>query len=184
MLEELEVLRDVATKLNDAGIQYMVSGSVAMNYYAQPRMTRDIDIVVMLEKGGVGKFVSLFDNDYYVDGETVKAEVERKGMFNLINNKYIIKIDFILLKDEAIYHESFRRRKRVAIDGFEMCIISPEDLIIQKLLWAKDSNSEMQMKDVRNIVRMVSDLDVAYLDKWLLKLGLKETFDNVGQIKS
>jgi len=80
MSEELEILKDVAEKLDGAEIPYMISGSVAMNYYAQPRMTRDIDIVITLEKNDVDRFVSLFEDDYYIDGETVKAEVARKGI--------------------------------------------------------------------------------------------------------
>lgn len=184
MPEELEVLKDVAKKLDGAEIPYMISGSVAMNYYAEPRMTRDIDIVVTLEKNGVDRFVSLFENDYYIDGETVKAEVERKGIFNLINNKYILKIDFILLKNGTIHHEGFRRRKIVGVDDFEVWMIAPEDLIIQKLLWAKESVSEMQLKDVGNMIRMVSDMDMSYLNKWLSELGLTEMFDKARRLKS
>lgn len=181
MSEELEILRDVAEKLNGAGIPYMISGSVAMNYYAQPRMTRDIDVVVTLENNDVDRFISLFEKDYYVDGETVKAEVERRGMFNLINNRYILKIDFILLKDEAIHCEGFKRRKKVTVDGFEVWMISPEDLVIQKLLWAKDSRSEMQIRDVGNMVRICSEMDMRYLGKWLDELGLKEMFEKAGR---
>jgi hypothetical protein len=46
MSEELEVLKIVAECLNTAAIPYMITGSMAMNFYAIPRMTRDIDIVV------------------------------------------------------------------------------------------------------------------------------------------
>jgi hypothetical protein len=46
MTEELRVLCDIVTRLETAGIDYMLTGSVALNSYAQPRMTRDIDLVV------------------------------------------------------------------------------------------------------------------------------------------
>ncbi len=46
MLNEFEVLEEVIFKLNEDKIPYMISGSAAMNYYCEPRMTRDIDIVV------------------------------------------------------------------------------------------------------------------------------------------
>ena len=46
--EELQVLKEVARRLDDAGIPYMVTGSIAANFYTVPRMTRDIDIVVEL----------------------------------------------------------------------------------------------------------------------------------------
>ncbi len=48
MTEELEVLTMIAERLEAAGIPYMVIGSFAANYYAVPRMTRDIDLVVEL----------------------------------------------------------------------------------------------------------------------------------------
>jgi hypothetical protein len=48
MSEELEILKLIAARLDAACIPYMVSGSIAMSYYAQPRMTRDIDIVTDL----------------------------------------------------------------------------------------------------------------------------------------
>lgn len=38
----------VVERLEAAGIEYMLTGSVAMAWYAQPRQTRDIDIVVEL----------------------------------------------------------------------------------------------------------------------------------------
>ena len=55
MSEELEVLRIVAERLRGAGIGYMVTGSVAMNHYAVPRMTRDIDLVVELSVADVDR---------------------------------------------------------------------------------------------------------------------------------
>jgi hypothetical protein len=39
MSEELEVLKIVANRLRGAGIAYMVTGSVAMNHYAVPRLS-------------------------------------------------------------------------------------------------------------------------------------------------
>jgi len=46
---ELLALRDVCARLDGAGIAYMLTGSLAMSFYARPRMTRDIDLVIALE---------------------------------------------------------------------------------------------------------------------------------------
>lgn len=43
---QLDVFKLVAERLERAGIAYMVSSSMTLNYYAQPRLTRDIDLVV------------------------------------------------------------------------------------------------------------------------------------------
>ncbi len=179
MSEELQVLQEVASKLNEAKIPYMVSGSVAMNYYAQPRMTRDIDVVVMLNSNEVDGFVALFEKDFYIDPVTVREEIARGGMFNLIHNKYVIKIDFILRKSGAYDDGAFQRKKRVKVDGFHVWIISPEDLMLNKLRWAQESMSEMQLNDVRNIIEASADLDWQYLTKWADSLGARVLLDQV-----
>ena len=61
MSEELEVLKEVARRLDDAGIPYMVTGSIAANFYTVPRMTGDIDIVVELSERDIGRFIPLFE---------------------------------------------------------------------------------------------------------------------------
>ena len=50
-MNEIDIVRDVSRRFEQAGIPYMLTGSMAMNYYAQPRMTRDIDVVIALGRG-------------------------------------------------------------------------------------------------------------------------------------
>lgn len=181
MSEELEVLKIVAGRLNKAKIPYMISGSIAANYYTIPRMTRDIDIVIELKEDAIDTFVALFEGDFYVNGELIANEVTRRGMFNLIHNRYVIKIDFILKKSSAYQNAEFSNRKQVLIDQCPMWLVSAEDLIISKLLWAKESHSEMQLKDVANLMETVDNLDSEYIDKWVRELDMeqiyKEAFD-------
>ncbi|OGQ48894.1 MAG: hypothetical protein A3I10_02970 [Deltaproteobacteria bacterium RIFCSPLOWO2_02_FULL_57_26] len=54
--EELAVLKEVTRRLNRAKIPYMVTGSIAANFYTVPRMIRDIDIVVELSERDIGCF--------------------------------------------------------------------------------------------------------------------------------
>jgi hypothetical protein len=170
--EELAVLKDVARRLDLAKIPYMVTGSIAANFYTVPRMTRDIDIVVELSDRDAGKFIPLFRNDFYLEPETVREAVNTRGMFNLIHNEYIIKVDFVVRKDGDYRRVEFARRKRIRVDGRSICIVAPEDLILSKLLWAKDSGSEMQLRDVRNLLKSVKKLDRRYVGRWVRRLGL------------
>ena len=64
MSEQLDVLKLVAERLQHADIPYMISGSIALNYYAQPRLTRDIDIVIALMREDTERVVNLFDEDF------------------------------------------------------------------------------------------------------------------------
>ena len=61
MNEELKVLLMIASNLDTAGIPYMISGSMASNYYTVPRMTRDIDVVVQLRREDSGRFIGAFE---------------------------------------------------------------------------------------------------------------------------
>ena len=53
MNEELKVLEIVTQRLEKAHISYMITGSIAMNYYATPRMTRDLDLIIKLQKSDI-----------------------------------------------------------------------------------------------------------------------------------
>ncbi|MHC4555919.1 MAG: nucleotidyltransferase [Planctomycetota bacterium] len=176
MSEELEVLKIVTSRLNKAGIAYMVSGSIAANYYTIPRMTRDIDIVIELQKTDIDKFVNLFQGDFYVNREMVTNEVSRMGIFNLIHNQYVIKVDFIIKKSSAYQDAAFSRRKEILIEGSPIWFISAEDLVISKLVWAKDSRSEIQLNDVRNLMETIDNLDLKYIDNWISQLCLEQIY--------
>lgn len=179
MSEELEVLKLVTRRLDAAGIPYMVTGSIAVNFYAVPRMTRDIDLVVELNEQGVDRLIALFHEEFYLDRETVHRAVETRGMFNLIHTAYVIKVDMVVRKDTEYRQTEFARRRRVSVEGHELYLVAPEDLILSKLIWAKDSRSERQLDDVRNLLASVPDLDEDYLARWADRLNLSALYREV-----
>ncbi len=170
MLNELDIVRDVSARLEAAGIAYMLTGSMAMNYYAQPRMTRDIDLVVALAPADASKIVKAFTPDYYVFEEAVSGSIAHESLFNLIHQESIIKVDCIVRKNSPFRLMEFERRKQITIQDFTTWIASKEDLIISKLHWAKDSHSEMQLRDVKNLVS--SGCDLTYIEYWTQELDL------------
>ncbi len=170
MENELDILHDVSKRLESAGIEFMLTGSVAMNYYAQPRMTRDIDLVVALESADAEIFAHLFETDYYLDRQSIRSAIARRGLFNLIHNESVIKIDCIVLKRDAYRQEEFSRRQQITLGDFQTWIVSREDLILSKLWWARDSHSEMQMRDVRNL--LTPDCDMGYIQSRAQALGV------------
>jgi hypothetical protein len=175
MQDELEILRDVAIRLEKAGIPYMLTGSMAMNYYAEPRMTRDIDIVVALTFRDTETIVRSFTPDYYVAREAVTSSIDHESLFNLIHQASVTKVDFIVRKRSAYRLAEFERRQRVAIEEFSVWIVSKEDLILSKLCWASDSHSELQLRDVRNLV--ATGCDEAYIRRWTCELGVHSLWE-------
>jgi len=170
MLNELDILRDVSTRFESAGIDYMLTGSMAMNYYAQPRMTRDIDLVVALQCGDAERILRLFAPDYYVPAEAVRTSIAQQSLFNLIHQESVIKVDCIVRKQTKYRATEFNRRQRITVAGFQTWVVSKDDLIISKLWWAKDSHSELQLREVGNLI--AGGCDRAYIVRWTQELGL------------
>lgn len=179
MTDEILVLKLIAERLDSAGIPYMVSGSVAMSFYANPRMTRDVDIVVELRPADVPRLKALFDADFALDEDEAKDAIARRSLFNVIHQELVIKADFIVRKDTPYRREEFARRRKVRVEGFEFSVVTPEDLILSKLYWAKDSRSEMQLGDVRNLIAFGADLDWAYIERWAEDLGVADLLREV-----
>ncbi len=64
--------------LNDSGIQYMLSGSVAMGAYTIPRSTRDFDFIVNMSEDDIDLLVKHFAKGFYCDPDAVKEAVSKK----------------------------------------------------------------------------------------------------------
>ena len=176
MSAELEVLQDAVARLERAGIAYMLTGSVALSYYAEPRMTRDVDLVVELADREPGSIAALFAPDYYVLEEDVARAIAAQTMFNVLHLDKVVKLDFIVRKDTAYRRGEFARRRRVVLPGFAAWIVSREDLILSKLAWAKDSGSELQMRDVAAL--LAAEVDEAYLRSCAGELSVGELLDS------
>src|SRR5437899_5080066 len=117
-MNELDVVRDISRKFEQAGIAYMLTGSMAMNYYAQPRMTRDIDVVIAIGPEDVGRVAALFRPDYYVSEENIRESLAHESIFNLIHQESVIKVDCIIRQSSDYRKTEFERRQRIPILDF------------------------------------------------------------------
>ncbi len=176
----MALLLEVARRLDGAEIPYMVTGSMALNYYAMPRMTRDLDLVIDLGPTEASRLEDLFTAAFYVDEAMVREELARRGMFSLIHRSSLLKVDFIVRNDGPYDILAFERRRRVAIGEATVSLIAPEDLLLAKLVWARDGGSELQLRDVRNILDMVRDLDRGYVAAWAPRLGVATLLAELG----
>lgn len=170
MKTELDIIGDISRKLEMLGIPYMLTGSIAMNYYAEPRMTRDIDMVVVLHHEKIKELVAAIASDYYVDADAVQQAVRNESMFNMLHLESVIKVDCIVCKSTEYRQVEFSRRKKISIGDISTYIVSKEDLILSKLYWARDTHSELQLKDVKNMLQ--TGYDVEYLEDWAEQLGV------------
>lgn len=180
MNEQVELIKLVSSRLEKAGIPYMLTGSAALDFYATPRMTRDIDLVVELNHSDAQKLRQLFSPDFYLDEQAVNTAIQQQTMFNAIHQGWMIKADFIVRKNSEYRKVEFNRRQAMKLqDGSTLFVASPEDLILSKLDWSKETDSEVQKKDVRSLLSLTPNLDYTYLKKWALALGVSKQLEEL-----
>jgi len=167
----LDLLKRVCKSLDENKFPYMISGSIAMNLYSIPRMTMDIDIVVELSLKRIDEFTNMFPDSYF-NKTTIRNEIKRKGIFNIIDHETGFKIDFIIRKDTEYYRLAFNRRKRIKELEMELWVISLEDLIIAKIIWIQEYQSEKQILDIGNLL-LNPDKDMIYIKEWCSNLKLR-----------
>jgi hypothetical protein len=154
----------------------MLSGSIALGLYTIPRMTRDIDFIIHLSQENVDLFINSFQDGYYIDREAIRDAIETSiRMFNIIDHSTGYKADFVVLKSDPYRQEEFSRRRMMEYLGRTIYVVSPEDLLISKLIWIQEMQSSLQMEDIRNLVSG-SRMDKRYISKWVDRMKLR-TFD-------
>ena len=157
--------------LNANKIEYMLSGSMAMSMYVIPRSTRDFDFVIHLPLNAVTDFSKHFKEGFYCDEDSIKDAILHKSMFNIIDFETGFKADLIILKNEAYRQEEFRRRSPYNFLDLDIYVVSPEDLLISKIAWIQQLQSNIQMEDIKSL-QAVQNLDWPYIHEWIGKLKL------------
>jgi len=170
-MTELEVLAVVAARLGSLGIPYMLTGSFAMAFYAKPRMTRDIDLVLAVGLPDVESLTASLSVDFHIDPDAARTAIAQERMFNLMHYETGLKVDLIVRKSSPYRQVEFDHRRQVRIGNTDVWIVSREDLILSKLDWIRITPSELQRSDVRQLLEEKVDLE--YLRLWAPALGVE-----------
>lgn len=94
--------------------------------------------------------------------------------FNVIHQETAFKIDCVLRKSTAFQKNAFNSRANEFLRQGNLDY-AKDDLIISKLWWAKDSFSEKQLTDVKNLLR--GGFDNYYIRKWTDDIGIERLFE-------
>ncbi len=173
------VFRPLISALDQASISYMVVGSFASNLYGNGRGTQDIDIVIAATSDQIRAFLSAFPiSQYYFDVEAALDACRQRSMFNILDMERGWKIDLIFQKPGAFHQQAFLRRTAAKIDGIDVFALTPEDVVVSKLEWAKMGESSRQIEDVAGVLKEQKErLDIPYIEKWVNELGLSSQWD-------
>lgn len=174
-MTQTELLRFAMTLLERLNIPYAIVGSFATAVWGDPRMTRDIDIVVQLAGDKVQELCTAFpSDDFYVSQRAAQEAISQRGQFNVIHFRSGNKIDFMIAGQNEWALRQLARRRRVQfapdIEGF---VAAPEDVIISKLVDYQDGGSEKHLRDIASILNQdEGDVDRLYIAEVANLLGL------------
>ncbi len=172
-----DLLPDVLDALDGSGIEHMIAGSLVSSLYGEPRTTQDVDIVIDPDRASMELLLGrLGELDVYVgDG---RAALAARSMFNVIDHRTGWKIDLIICKDRPFSREELRRRRPATVGALRAHVASPEDVILSKLEWGVEAESERHLRDVERVIAADPDgLDDDYLDRWAAELGVRAQLD-------
>lgn len=167
----LEFLKIIILFFKNNDIDYMLSGSVALGLYTVPRATRDFDFVVFMKDENIQLFMENFQNGYYCDRDSIKYAIQTFSMFNIIDHASGFKADFVVLKNQPFRQTEFKRRVEISFLEMPVFVVTPEDLLISKLIWIQDFESSLQKEDIKNLMQLKT-LDLNYIHFWIKELNL------------
>lgn len=169
-----DLLKEITYLLERSHIPYMVTGALSVIFYGRPRASHDIDFVIEAKKENIKNITRALlqlSDEFLIDIQDVENAIkENLHSFNILHLPTMLKLDFWLLKDDPFDKSRFNRRKTMRIFGQPMTFASPEDTILIKLLWYKESNIEKHLIDAAFVYQIQrKKIDEVYLKKWAKK---------------
>ncbi len=162
--------------LERLALPYCITGSVAASVYGEPRLTADIDVVLLLNAQDVPALRSAFlQTDYYVPPEeTLRLEAARssRGMFNLVHHASQFKADIYLAARDPLHAWALEHRRRIDLAGAGAWIAPPEYVILRKLEFLREGGSDKHIRDIRFMLAATA-VDRVFLEKEVARLGVQ-----------
>lgn len=182
-MELFDLLLTVTRQLERQHIVHALTGSLASSYYGKPKASQDADIGLRMTRQQAKVFASAFDESIYVSEEGLLHAIEHEGMANMIHGASGWVIDLSILPASAFFNEVLSRRRRIELaDDAETAIwiSTPEDVILMKLLWRRESRSAKQFEDALNAaIGQRAQLDWSYLRRWAVELGIGDDLEEL-----
>ena len=179
-MTEQELLIDCLQRLNRVNIPYMLTGSMASNYWGIPRTTHDIDFVIQLRQSSIPTLLLAFDDSFFIQESAIESAFRPPHQFNAIDQRSALKVDFWMLREDPFEQAMFARRLAVQLFGVVAWMATAEDVILHKLFWNELNPSERQLSDAAGIVAVQENkLDQDYLRKWATQPSIHKRLDDL-----
>jgi hypothetical protein len=177
ILDPIGLTRDIDQLLEPLGIAYYVGGSLASSLWGEPRYSEDLDLIIAIAPQQSKQLIKSLEANYYISEVAVEdALAGRCTSFNIIHLSSTEKVDLFVSTTTPFAVAKMERRIHYLLPtGDKIWVCSPEDIILQKLVWGRGSHSEKQWRDVLGVMKVQgTGLDFDYLWFWADELSITE----------
>ena len=167
------------SRLEKLEISYVVTGAVASIIYGEPRLTNDVDLIMMMKTEDIERFVQAFPSaEFYCPPvEVLKIEIRRlhRGHFNLVHHDTGTKADIYLAGEDELHQWALSKRRDMVVEGERVRVAPPEYVIVRKLESYREGGSEKHLRDLAGMLELSSqEIDFKQLDDFVQRYGLEK----------
>ena len=174
------VLIAVIDALAALGVPFMLSGSLASNFYGVPRATQDADLVVEFTRLEPEVLAIRLGPGFEIDLQLAFETVTGSRRLAIHAKELPFDVELFGLTDDPHDQERFARRRFVDLLERHVAVPTAEDVVINKLRWWKLAKRHKDLDDARNVVAIQrSMLDRQYVQRWCATLNLLDEWTSI-----
>lgn len=180
MSDLVRTIHEFAEMFDRLRIPYAIMGGWAVRLYGLPRPTYDIDFTITADRSRLGDlYKAVTQLGYTVPDQFLAGWVDRVAdmplvKFRLYVGGHGLDID-VFLAESPYQEELMRRRRRHELQGRQISFVTPEDLVLLKLIAARSRD----LGDIDDVLLAKPDIDEAYMRRWAEPLGVAEKLEEV-----
>jgi hypothetical protein len=168
--------------LNEVNVPYMMVGSYSSNFYGIPRSTKDADLVFEFESSLLKEIGNRLPPGLRFEDQSFFEMVTATRKELLLIDGSDFQIELFHLSDDEFDRSRFGRRVKAELPGgMNVWMPRPEDVVVQKLRWAKGGARTKDFDDVVSVLKFQRELDFPYIEHWC---GIHGTLELLEQARS
>jgi hypothetical protein len=174
----IQALRSLLAFLAREQVDYMLLGGMAIRTLAIPRPTYDLDLQLVTGEADSKAFaLRSAQEGYSVDEPHLRGFVDHLRGLSKISMSVPagdrwVPVD-VFLSGSDYQRAAFARRRRHDTDLGPLWLVSPEDLLLHKLI----ANRPRDRADIADLLLVTGPMDEAYLREWAARLGVSERLE-------
>lgn len=151
----VDVIQATVQALDSADVVYAITGSVVSGVFGEPVTSQDVDFCLRMSVGQAQQIDRALPQRFYRSAERLEAVAQEGGIANLIDTETTLKVDLSVLPSSPFFDSVLARRVLTAFgpDGPSFYTVTPEDIILMKLDWRRDTKSTKQWENALSVVR-------------------------------